>query len=283
MRANNSLSSSMAHGVTAQTINQAKGQLESVYFSAVKSALSPFGLRSGEAFMHYLRAYQFFFDREKWLQNLLFSVVCLLIPVIGPIVLLGYAFEVIECMHYLGDKNFPDFDFNRFVKYLLRGLWPFLWQMLVVVPLTFLWLAGFFVLIFTTLDFSSPEPDPENLLVVVAISIGTGLLVGFLGSLILVPLMLRAGLSQEFDFVASLAFAWDFLKRVWWELILAQLFLAVTTPLAVLAGLVFCCVGVYPAAVLINFAQFHLHYQLYELYLERDGTPVPPKTATSHR
>ena len=38
-----------------------------------------------------------------------------------------------------------------------------------------------------------------------------------------------------------------------------------------------CCVGVYFAAPLVLLAQFHLWHQLYGLYLERGGTPVPLK------
>jgi hypothetical protein len=37
-------------------------------------------------------------------------------------------------------------------------------------------------------------------------------------------------------------------------------------------------VGVYPAAALVLFAQFHCNYQLYEMYLERGGIPIPLKT-----
>ena len=43
------------------------------------------------------------------------------------IVLLGYLFEIIEFKHRHGDDEpYADFDFNRFVEYLKRGLWPFL-------------------------------------------------------------------------------------------------------------------------------------------------------------
>jgi hypothetical protein len=45
-----------------------------------------------------------------------------------------------------------------------------------------------------------------------------------------------------------------------------------------IAGLMVCFIGVFAAAGLIAFAQYHLMYQLYELYLERGGTPIPLKS-----
>jgi hypothetical protein len=74
-----------------------------------------------------------------------------------------------------------------------------------------------------------------------------------------------------------MAFVRDFLSRVWKELLLSLLFLIVTAPLLMLAGLLAFCVGVYAAAVVLMFAQLHFHYQLYELYLQRGGTPIPLK------
>jgi hypothetical protein len=43
------------------------------------------------------------------------------------------------------------------------------------------------------------------------------------------------------------------------------------------AGLLLCCVGILPATALILVAQYHLFYQLYELYLQRGGEPIPLK------
>src|SRR5262249_40687387 len=158
-----------------------------------------------------------------------------------------YAFEVVESMHYLGDKNFPDFDFNRFVKYLLRGLWPFLWQLILTLPFVVLTWLGIAVLILT--HAIPVDGTVTDWLILIAIGVGILLLLTFLLGMVLVPTLLRAGLSQDFAFTATLAFAWDFIKRMWWELILTQLFVWVTAPLVALVGLLFCCVGVYPAAI----------------------------------
>src|SRR5205823_5265457 len=61
----------------------------------------------------------------------LFCALCCLIPVIGPILMLGYLFEIIDSLLRSPAKPYPDFDFNRFGDYLLRGVWPFLVELIV--------------------------------------------------------------------------------------------------------------------------------------------------------
>jgi hypothetical protein len=45
-----------------------------------------------------------------------------------------------------------------------------------------------------------------------------------------------------------------------------------------IGGFMLCCVGAFPAATLALFANAHLLYQLYEVYLFRGGQPIPLKT-----
>src|SRR5262245_15579904 len=85
----------------------------------------PVGVR--RVTMQYVRAYRYIFDSLKWMTNVLLCAVCSLIPVIGPLILFGYMFELVEFMHRRkSDVGYPDFTFDRFSTYLMRGLWPFL-------------------------------------------------------------------------------------------------------------------------------------------------------------
>src|SRR5262249_37943263 len=99
----------------------------------------------GEVSMQYLRSYLFIFDSPKWALNLLLGGVCLFIPAIGGLVVQGYCFEVIEALHRRRrDTDYPDFTFEKFVPYLVRGVWPFLVSLVIMVPLGFLFFIGFF-------------------------------------------------------------------------------------------------------------------------------------------
>ena len=96
--------------------------------------------------MRYIDSYRFAFQSDNWQKNLLLTTVCVLIPVIGMMVLLGYLFEVIEFKHRQGDeKPYADFDFDRFVDYLKRGLWPFLCGLVIAAVLAPVFMVMYFV------------------------------------------------------------------------------------------------------------------------------------------
>jgi len=231
--------------------------------------------------MQYLYAYNYVFENQNWIMNLLCGTVCQLIPFIGPLVFLGYQFEIVEALHRRPGRTYPDFDFNRFVDYLTRGVWPFLVALLasvVIVPLMMVLVYGPMILIFLagTAD-DAAAGIAAAIVIPLAILLGVALFV--LIGLLMTPIVLRAGLAQDFGKAFDLAFAKGFVRRVWVEMVLACLFLMVTYPIILMGGMALCFVGVYPAAVLFMLAQIHLVYQLYELYLARGGTPIPLKEA----
>src|SRR5438045_654509 len=93
--------------------------------------------------MRYMDSLKFVVSRPGWLVNLLLCALCALIPAIGGIVLLGYLFDVFDAVRRdPTTKTYPDFTFNRFMDYLMRGIWPFLAQLiiglLVSIPIGFL-------------------------------------------------------------------------------------------------------------------------------------------------
>jgi hypothetical protein len=195
--------------------------------------------------MQYLRAYQYIFESPNWTTNLLLGSVVSLIPAIGGLLLNGYCFDCTEDLYKTRGQRYPDFNFNRFVEYLLRGLWPF----------------------------------------VVALCIGFPAFIGLLNLTIVVvqmmvvtPALVYAGLRQELDFGGTYRFVGDFLPRAWGELLLSELFLMVTGMLVMMVGLLMCCIGILPAIVVLSLARAHLYYQLYELYLQRGGSPIPLKS-----
>jgi hypothetical protein len=227
-----------------------------------------------------MRAYRFVFDNPQWAMNILWVSLCLLstsaIPVIGNLLMLGYLYEAAEFMHRRKqDTEYPDFTFDRFSKYLMRGLWVFLVQMIASLPVLLL-LVPFYIVLFVVLAANKGEPNAAFFAVLAGFMV-LMLVLGIALSLVMVPLILRAGLSQDFKTAFSMEFLKDFVRRMWRQVLLAQLFLMVTSIPLTFAGMLVCCIGLYPVAALISFAQVHLHYQLYELYLERGGMEIPLK------
>src|SRR5579859_7900971 len=102
--------------------------------------------------------------------NLVWGGLCFLVPIVGPMVMVGYLFEVIEWLHrrreeeklpwveptgvaaapegairtgpgasagsfeLAAPEQYPDFNVNRIQDYLMRGVWPFLVQLLIGLP-----------------------------------------------------------------------------------------------------------------------------------------------------
>jgi hypothetical protein len=225
--------------------------------------------------MRYIDSYRFVFQSDNWQRNLLYASVCVLIPYVGLLVLWGYLFEVIEFKHRHGDDEpYADFDFNRFVDYLKRGLWPFLCGLVVGLVASPVFMVLYFV---PMLIFISEPPALVAFVVAVVMVVGMGLL-ALVTTLVTIPIYLRAGLQQEFVPAFSLDYLKQFVKLTWRELILSTLFLMATGVAIELLGLAACCIGLYPAIAVMMFAQLHIEYQLYELYLQRGGTEIPLKT-----
>jgi hypothetical protein len=231
----------------------------------------------GAELVHYLESYQFVFRSPKWPQNFLLCMVAPLVPVAGAMVVLGYHFDIIESLHLRPKREYPDFDFDRLLHYLQRGLWPVLVQLIVSLPLAVLGVVLYFGFWFGIMTAVMPGGDPSLValwLVFGGCALLFFLLVELLVGLFLLPMVLRSGLMTDFGAAFSWTFIRDFLGRMWLQALLAELFLLLTGTALVLAGLLLFGIGVYPAAALVSFARAYLLYELYEEYLRRGGLEI---------
>ena len=224
--------------------------------------------------MLYQLAFGYFVGKKPngW-TNLLLVTICLFIPVVGPLVLMGYRAEVAERLTRDPDlRKHPDFAFDRFMELLTRGLWPFLIQLIgsfVLVPFAL-------VAIFGAIGLGAAINQPV-----------IGMILGFLaymlillvGSAVLVPMVFHAELANRFDVGGGFRFAVSFLKLVGGKAIVTYVVFSLLTIPIVFVGLLLCFVGVYPASVVAMMAGQHLMVQLYLDYLDRGGEEIE-KTET---
>lgn len=243
--------------------------------------------------MEYLRSFQFISENPNWMQNVLFVGICQLIPIAGPIATMGYQFEVAESLVKRSSPNgYADFDFSRFPDYLMRGLWPFLVALVVglvlVIPIMLLWMAVFFMFMIGSRAAApggpGPGPQADAAAAGVLVAMGIGFLILMVLSfgihLVMVPMSLRAGFSQDFGEAFKFGFVRDFVGKMWVEMIFSMLFLTVCSIPLMLIGVLLCGVGMYFTIAIMMIGQAHLlDYQLYEVYLSRGGEPIPFKTA----
>jgi len=217
--------------------------------------------------MDYMRMFTYIFENPNWITTVLLAALCALIPIIGGIVLNGYKYEVMIGLLATGGARYPDFDFGKFVDYLIRGLWPFLVGLVCSFALLPLWM------LFACAGAAGDRAGP--------------IIAGFLSLcmivivpafiLIVQPMLLRAALSQDFAQAFQIEWIKDFLKRVWVDLILGILVLIVVSMVLTPLGFLACCVGILAVVPILSLAQSHMLFQVYSLYLARGGMAIPIK------
>ena len=227
--------------------------------------------------MNYTASVSDFFKSPKWMTNLLLGGVCGLIPIVGPIVLLGWLITGFWARQDENFETFPDFDFSHFGKYLERGLWPFLVTFVVsllTVPLMWIVMIPAMFVGGISAGHSKEAGGCLGAIALVLVILFVFLIV-FGMMLLLTPLKLKASLTQDFGKAFDLAFVKRFVALTWKEIVLSSLFVMVSSILFACLGLVVFCVGVCFATVLTYFSWTHHQKQLYALYLSRGGEPVP--------
>ncbi len=228
--------------------------------------------------MRYTASITDFFKCPAWKMNLLLGAVAVLIPAVGPLVLGGWH---VSCLWARGDHEdpaeFPPFDFQNFGKYLERGLWPFLVNLVAVLVLVPVILCMIFPLLFISGAFGSDHGHPSNAVVIAAVVGFTCLeiLLTLAYQFLITPLMVRATITQDFKSAFDFRFAKTFIARTWREMVLAMLFMFGAGLCLMVLAVVTCYIGAIVAAPVALFSWHHLQKQLYQLYLSRGGEPVP--------
>jgi hypothetical protein len=99
------------------------------------------------------------------------------------------------------------------------------------------------------------------------------IVVGF--NLLLVPMMLRATITQDFGSAFNPGFVKSFLSRTWKDLLVTVLYMFGVSLCLMVLAVITCYIGAIFAAPVVIFSWHHLQKQLYQLYLVRGGEPVP--------
>jgi hypothetical protein len=227
----------------------------------------------------YQRALRYQLDDDDWWTNLLFVTVGMIVPLVGPVVVMGYQAQVIEALAR-GGRNAPPprVDLARFTDYLLRGLRMFLVTVVLTLLLTPVLLVVLFVgNMFGLVLFAQEEMTTSILgFIVVAVAALLFTAVMVVGIVLVTPLFVRAALSPDLAAIFEMAFVRDFFARVGRDTLIAHIVHMLLNLALFLAGLLACFIGVFPAIAFGMLVQAHLFGQLYLLYLERGGRRVEP-------
>lgn len=223
----------------------------------------------------------FVFGHPQWLSNLLYVALGAIIPVVGVLVALGYSMEVFEYLHRRLGPYYPLFTFNRFGEYLTRGVWPFV--MMFLANFVFQFIAALLVWIPLGIAFAlvaTKATGPEAFGVAFPLA-GLLLVLSLLAmQVVLTPLLLRAGLTQDFGQTCDVDWIGDFLGKMWIDVVIEQLGIGLVFFASIYLSVLCFCVGPFFVIAASFLMQAHLNMQIYELYLARGGRPIPIKPST---
>jgi len=235
--------------------------------------------------LQYLRCWTILGERESWVSQVAIISLVQLIPYVGQMVVWGYGIDCSEAIHRGARSTFCRFDFNRFGEYLMRGVWPWLTMFiatLLLMPVMIVLMLPVMGIFFAMMANTGPnQPPPIGAFVVFyAGIIAVNILYYGLLFLVCLPFCLRAGYSGEFKEAFNFGWAFDFLKRVWFEACLGITFFMVSATILTLLGYLACVIGAFAVMGAASIGLMFLMHQLYGIYLVRGGEPVPMKTPT---
>ncbi len=206
---------------------------------------------------------------EKALVNLLLVAVCFLIPIIGPIVAMGYGVLVEKAMIQDPQGPSPLFDFGKFGEHLTRGVKPFVVG-LMLLPLWFLVAA--LVIVPTIVLLAAARVDGVVVLLVMVVVYGVLMALLYLLGVLLTPVGLRSLLEQKVMGSFALGFVMEFHRKMWREEAkLAGVWLLLMVPMMMLMCIPLLSYFVFAWMMLV---MWHAHAQLYRAYVARGGTPL---------
>lgn len=152
--------------------------------------------------MEFGLAFRYAIDRTGGWTNVLLITVCFLIPIVGPIVMMGYRAEVAEALIRDPDlRRHPLFKFDRFAEYLSRGVWAFLIALVVSIPFIILIVAAMMIGMVLDMQQAGRGGPPVMTFVLYGIAYVVGLPLTMVFS---IPMTFQAELTARFDLAGAL-------------------------------------------------------------------------------
>lgn len=229
--------------------------------------------------MDYRGGLKAMYNNPSWLVQTSLIGLCFAIPFVGPIAVMGYAFESAAYLHLTNREGYPDFSFGRFGPYLARGIGPFLISLLYLVFFVPLYiaeqlLAGLIIGLVASMEI------PFLALGVSFVLGAIILLVNATAYTVLWSLLIRGGLSGEIGDSFRFAFVGEFMKRAGGDGVLACLWLSLTLA-PCLAAFFFApqllLLTIFPTIGVYFLCYAWLSCQLYRSYLTEKGPPFRVK------
>lgn len=226
----------------------------------------------------YSEAFNFAFSNPNYLLNLILLGIVNIIPIIGPIVVIGYFYDDYILLLREGRPTPSDFKFEKFMAYLQRGVMPFLAALLVGLVLGMM-LAVLIVPVMIIAAIVGQKSEELGAVIMGSFQLGM-IPIQIIMGLIVAPAVLRVGISGKFEEIANYKWALAMVKAVWVHMIVGSIVVGFVSFVGGIVGILLCCIGIIPVAAYISYFNFSLQRQWYEIFTTQGGEPVPVSTET---
>ncbi|MEQ1828726.1 MAG: DUF4013 domain-containing protein [Pirellula sp.] len=199
---------------------------------------------------------------------MLFSII-----VVGNLVANGYLAEVAKARSGGKSEEWPDFDINRLTDYLLRGLWPFLWNMIWTIPMMIL--IGVPVLTTVGIGNMLAENQQQTSAIIVAIVGGaTAIVLAAACMLAMSASMMHSALGNDFMKGADLGWISSYVSKMGLTTIMVAIVFWLLSMVYVTLGTLAFCVGLLLAYPMIFLTMADMVAQLHDIFVSRGGKPA---------
>lgn len=232
--------------------------------------------------IEYFRGFKAFFKDANFGNNILIGSVHALIPIVGPIVLMGWGCEIIQRLSHKHPQPIPKLDFSDFTHYLGRGVVPFLVTFITQIVLSVLIYIFAFIGIFGFSFMMSQMGEGSGLesmvaLVFVLILALIGLALMLPGIIISNALQTFAELTEDFSRSFNFSFLKNYINLTWKKAFFAYLIYIPIGFIFIAIGIATCYIGLFPSIVVLMIAMLYVRWQIYAYYLSLGQVPLEVK------
>ena len=238
--------------------------------------------------MEYLRGWRALRNDPEWVGKVLVATCVFLtamcIPVVGQIVLVGWNALMLRRAVSGQDTPLPrmEFDFDYLTKLLNVGFKGFLAQLLWSLPIYVLamaWGCCFYVGVGGVAAMGAASGD-ETAGVLGSVCMMFGMMAAWFAIIAFVTMpmqvaIIRAELSDDVNAALKFKEVMEMTKMLWRELLLGMFVMGLVSMVCMFAGMLLFFIGIYPAVVVMMVIQAYWRAEVYRVYLEKGGQPLP--------
>lgn len=222
-----------------------------------------------------MRMIQSPFKSPNWVMNLVWMFLCQLagIVMVGGIVAFGYMAEVAEARSGGRSDDWPDFKAEKLTDYLLRGLWPFLWNLIWNMALYFIVGVPALITVFLFRMLMGGGQDVPGMIVAI-VGGGVSVALAVFGMVIMTASMIHSALGNDFMKGADIAWLSSYVSKMTVTSIAVGLIYTFVSFVFGAIGILLFCVGLLVVVPLMYLMAADATAQLHDIFVSRGGRPA---------